>query len=139
MKLFVKRVTGAGEDVYFTTQAQETSVPKWLLTGSVYLGSVSDDEDVYETILFCEFDNGVCTTPIEKSDLTPEETAKVWAAAAERAMHIALHRDNYAEFGAHLLNKHAECRNEATEDMALVAAALKERSAVFNEEDYEDF
>lgn len=139
MKLFVKRVTGDGEDAWIAASTSETSVPKWMLTGSVYLGSVPDDEDVYETILFCELDNGVCTTPIEESDLTPEEAAKVWAAAAERAMHIALHRDNYAEFGAHLLDKHAECRGEATEDMALVAAALKERSAMFDEEDYEDF
>lgn len=139
MQLFVKRVTGYGEDVYLTTQAQETSVPSWMLVGHVYLGSDEEDEDVYSNILFCESDTGMCTTPIEESDLTPEEKAKVWAAAAERALHIALHRDNYAEFGAHLLNKHAECRNEATEDMALVAAALKERSAVFNEEDYEDF
>lgn len=139
MTLYVKRITGYGEDVWFATQAQENSVPRWMLTGSVYLGSDEEDEDVYSTILFCESDAGVCHVPIELSDLTPEEKVLVWTKAAEQAVRIALHRNNYAEFGAHLLDKHPECRDVNTEDMALVAAALKERSAVFDEEDYEEF
>lgn len=135
MTLYVKRLCGDADDLAMAMFDFCRSLPRWMLHGCAYCGV--DGSDTYTNILFCE-DEGTCGVPIVESDLTDAEKKVVLGTAARQALTIALHRDNYREFGEHLLDKYPECRHLESVDAALIEACLKERGAVYAEEDYEE-
>lgn len=133
MTLFVSRLTQDTGETWLEVESFKGSLPGWILHGASYI----DGEDA-QTIFYCEQEQEGFV-PIDMSDLDETEKACVLRDAALSALYIALHRDNYREFGSHLLNKYPECRVESSVDAAIIEACYRERRAVYTDYDYEKY
>ena len=117
-----------------------TDAPRWHLSGTTPLPQLS--EDSYRLCLWGEgraWSEDSLKGFKVSTTLTDEEREQVYRDAALRAIHIAIHEGNYKWVTEELLNRHPECRKEADEFSAIIAAALQERKDTYTEEMYETY
>ena len=65
-----------------------------------------------------------------------EDMKRILRDAAVRAIKLAVTDKAITDLGEVLLRRHPACRNEATSEDAIIAAALAERAACYTEDDY---
>lgn len=142
--LWIAKVEGCLEDVAELARSISDMAPRWFLHGSTGGRSIDPEgeDDRWTLLLFGEGDfvtqNSEAKGLHITTELSEEEYEEALTAAAAQAVRLAMHPNNYRVIGELLLKRHPECRESESDSLAIVRAALAERSDMMSDEEYEE-
>ena len=156
-KLFIQLISCDGITAPDILSCIESAAPHWYLHGGCILHATINGEEINDDKTPITSMTEVVIGVYSEGEFIDEETFAgmnyccvkrmptdkeldyIERVAAVDAIKTSTVESNIEILGDGLLNKHPECRKARSLNMAIISAALKERSEAFSNEDYLEY